>query len=313
MNVVIMSLAGPSLSWLRRHCPQQRMSFSSALRVAFYCMNAIEDLHCIGFIHRDIKASNFALGYYASECRRIRMLDFGFARCYLSNDKNGILHHRRPRKRAPFLGTDRYCSPNVHRRIEQGRRDDCWSWLFMLVELMYGKLPWRELTGRKILKCKEDSLTTLFKHGPIEMYQALDHIQDLRYESRPDYEFFRSLIIKICQTRGIVLSEPFDWEKGGCAYEAFCDSGEITTFTSREKSQEVAKSKSKISESPKAEAFEKPATPKNHIAPKEVVAELKEEDTQIDDSPRKKKEHEESIKEDKTQEDSVQDTTEKHK
>lgn len=40
MNVVIMSLAGPSLSWLRRHCPQQRMSFSTALRIAFYCMNA---------------------------------------------------------------------------------------------------------------------------------------------------------------------------------------------------------------------------------------------------------------------------------
>lgn len=51
----------------------------------FYIFQAIEDLHCIGFIHRDIKASNFALGYYASECRRIRMLDFGFARSYVKS------------------------------------------------------------------------------------------------------------------------------------------------------------------------------------------------------------------------------------
>uniref|UniRef100_A0A914Z3W6 Protein kinase domain-containing protein n=1 Tax=Panagrolaimus superbus TaxID=310955 RepID=A0A914Z3W6_9BILA len=84
INIVCMSLAGPSLSYLRRHSPQQRMTFSTGLRIAFHCLNAIEDLHCIGFLHRDIKASNFAIGYYASETRIIRILDFGFARSYVS-------------------------------------------------------------------------------------------------------------------------------------------------------------------------------------------------------------------------------------
>lgn len=44
---------------------------------------AIEDVHRIGFLHRDVKASNFAVGYYASEAREIRILDFGFARAYV--------------------------------------------------------------------------------------------------------------------------------------------------------------------------------------------------------------------------------------
>lgn len=38
-NIVCMSLAGPSLSYLRRHSPQQRMSYSTGLRIAFHCLN----------------------------------------------------------------------------------------------------------------------------------------------------------------------------------------------------------------------------------------------------------------------------------
>lgn len=116
------------------------------------------------------------------------------------------------------MGTDRYCSPNAHRRIEQGRRDDCWSWLFMLVELMYGKLPWRDCSSKNILEKKEKSLENLFKFGPVELYQALDHIADLKYESRPDYDFLRSVIIKICKLRGFLFNDPYDFEKGGVAH-----------------------------------------------------------------------------------------------
>lgn len=39
INVIVMSLTGPSISWLRRKCPQQRFTFSTALRLAFYCLN----------------------------------------------------------------------------------------------------------------------------------------------------------------------------------------------------------------------------------------------------------------------------------
>uniref|UniRef100_A0A7E4W429 Protein kinase domain-containing protein n=1 Tax=Panagrellus redivivus TaxID=6233 RepID=A0A7E4W429_PANRE len=221
VNVVCMSLAGPSLSWLRRRCPQQRMTFSSALRIAFHCLNAIEDLHCIGFIHRDIKASNFAVGYYSDEARDIRILDFGFARAYLSYRRDGTLGIRRPRARAPFLGTDRYCSPNVHKRNEQGRVDDCWSWLFMLVELMYGKLPWRDVSSKRILQAKEDALPTLFRHGPLEMYTAIDHLSALSYESRPDYDHLRGIISDICRKRGFKFRDPYDWEAGGVFAKAF--------------------------------------------------------------------------------------------
>ena len=40
INIVVMSLVGPSLSWLRRRCPQQRFSISTSLRIGYQCLNA---------------------------------------------------------------------------------------------------------------------------------------------------------------------------------------------------------------------------------------------------------------------------------
>lgn len=48
---------------------------------------------------------------------------------------DGVLY-RPARKRAPFMGTAKYCSINAHKRIEQGRSDDLWGWLYMLVEFI---------------------------------------------------------------------------------------------------------------------------------------------------------------------------------
>lgn len=52
---------------------------------------------------------------------------------------------REPRKTAPFRGTIRYCSLNVHRRDEQGRHDDLWSLLYMTAEMILGTLPWYKI------------------------------------------------------------------------------------------------------------------------------------------------------------------------
>ncbi|KAH7662584.1 Protein kinase domain containing protein, partial [Aphelenchoides avenae] len=152
-NAVVMSLVGRSVSWLRRQCPNQRFSLSTAVRVSLVCLNALEDLHSIGYIHRDVKASNFTIGLPPNQ-RKIHLLDFGFARSYLEWNQEGVLVHRRARTRAPFMGTDRYCSLNVHNRLEQSRRDDLFSFLFMIVELVEGRLPWRNCRTKHLVETK---------------------------------------------------------------------------------------------------------------------------------------------------------------
>ncbi|VDM94141.1 unnamed protein product [Onchocerca ochengi] len=81
-NIIVMSLVGRPLSWLRRQNPSQRFTLSTALRLGIQCLEAIEDLHSIGIIHRDVKGSNFAIGQ-GNLSRVVHMIDFGFARFYV--------------------------------------------------------------------------------------------------------------------------------------------------------------------------------------------------------------------------------------
>ncbi|KAK0424836.1 hypothetical protein QR680_008880 [Steinernema hermaphroditum] len=225
VNVVIMSLVGRSLSFMRRLCKNQRFSTSTAIRVAFQCLEAIQELHFIGYIHRDIKAGNFAIGIYPDDVRRIVLLDFGFARPYLKKGYDGEMRHRYPRSRAPFLGTDRYCSMNCADRKEQGRCDDLWSWMFMLVEFIEGKLPWKNCGGKaaELNREKRRALDTLLDRCPRQLYRIFDHIQTLKYADRPDYNMMFSTLREIWNLKRVSQEDPYDWEEGGRCHEQYLE------------------------------------------------------------------------------------------
>ena len=72
-------------------------------------------------------------------------------------EKNGVLMARRARGTAEFRGTVRYVAPAVHDRKEQGRRDDIWSLLYMLIELHCG-LPWQYDRDKKLIEAKKLSV-----------------------------------------------------------------------------------------------------------------------------------------------------------
>lgn len=138
-----MSLVGPNLTKVLRRCPRRRFSESTTVRLGIQCVRSIESLHRIGFIHRDIKPQNYAIGL--DEPRRtVFLLDFGLARQYV--DRNGNL--RPPRTVVGFRGTVRYASLNAHLRRDLGRHDDLWSLVYMLVELQRVRLPWRKLSEK---------------------------------------------------------------------------------------------------------------------------------------------------------------------
>ena len=69
-----------------------------------------------GFLHRDVKPSNFAVGRTPQTLRQIFMLDFGLARQYT----NAAGEVRPPRGAAGFRGTVRYASINAHKNKEMG-------------------------------------------------------------------------------------------------------------------------------------------------------------------------------------------------
>lgn len=66
------------------------------------CLEAIEDLHNVGFIHRDIKPANYACGLEEAK-RVVYMLDFGIARKF-TNDKDEL---KTPRELAKFKAREK--------------------------------------------------------------------------------------------------------------------------------------------------------------------------------------------------------------
>jgi len=75
-------------------------------------LNAIENVHNKGFIHRDVKPSNFLVGR-AKARNKVYITDFGLSKSHL--DKDGIPVIKR--SMAEFRGTVAYASLNAHKKI----------------------------------------------------------------------------------------------------------------------------------------------------------------------------------------------------
>ena len=105
-----------NLAELRRAQIRGSFSLSTTLRLGYQILKGIEAIHEVGFLHRDVKPSNFAVGRTPSTMRHIYMLDFGLARQY-TNAQGEV---RPPRGAAGFRGTVRYASMNAHKNKEMG-------------------------------------------------------------------------------------------------------------------------------------------------------------------------------------------------
>uniref|UniRef100_A0A8D2PDW1 non-specific serine/threonine protein kinase n=1 Tax=Zosterops lateralis melanops TaxID=1220523 RepID=A0A8D2PDW1_ZOSLA len=190
-NYVVMQLQGRNLADLRRSQSRGTFTISTTLRLGKQILESIESIHSVGFLHRDIKPSNFAMGRFPSTCRKCFMLDFGLARQFT----NSCGDVRPPRAVAGFRGTVRYASINAHRNREQvGSIKERYEHRLML------------------------------KHLPQEFNVFLDHISNLDYFTKPDYQLLMSVFDNSMKTFGVIESDPFDWEKSGT-------DGSLTTTT----------------------------------------------------------------------------------
>ncbi|KAK7141998.1 hypothetical protein R3I94_011635 [Phoxinus phoxinus] len=210
-NYVVMELQGRNLADLRRSMNRGTFTVSTTLRLCLQMLEAIESIHSVGFLHRDIKPSNFAMGRFPSTCRTCYMLDFGLARQFT----NSCQEVRPPRPVAGFRGTVRYASVNAHKNKEMGRHDDLWSLFYMLVEFLVGQLPWRKIKDKEQVGKLKDTYDhrLMLKHLPPDFSVFLDHISNLDYFTKPDYQLLRTVFENSMRTYNVVENDPYDWER----------------------------------------------------------------------------------------------------
>jgi len=134
LNCIEMELLGKNLGIFKKTF----LNFNSILAydILLQSITAIENLHNKGYIHRDIKPTNFVLGRNDEENLNknyslglpindinIYLIDFGLAKIHLDKENKPFP----PRANTDFRGTLTYASLNAHNKMDLSRRDDLWS------------------------------------------------------------------------------------------------------------------------------------------------------------------------------------------
>ncbi|KRX01464.1 Protein kinase-like domain [Pseudocohnilembus persalinus] len=150
-------------------------SLQTVLQIGIQCLERLECLHDIGYIHRDIKPDNLMIGNDQFSQNIIHLIDFGISKSYL--DKNG--NHVPFSKHKQFSGTKRYSSIAADAGQEQGRKDDLESLGYTIIELVSGKLPCQINLKQDAIKGDEQPLDIQienFKNTIVNKFDAQDFL-----------------------------------------------------------------------------------------------------------------------------------------
>eukprot|EP01088_Endostelium_zonatum_P021106 TRINITY_DN811_c0_g1_i1.p1 TRINITY_DN811_c0_g1~~TRINITY_DN811_c0_g1_i1.p1 ORF type:complete len:1306 (-),score=394.34 TRINITY_DN811_c0_g1_i1:182-4099(-) len=199
-NYMVMKLLSDNIATLRRKQPDGRFSTLTTARLGIQMLRGIEQVHDTGYLHRDIKASNYAMGLRGEERSNAYLIDFGLARRHIMANEVSP-----PRASSGFRGTARYASINSHDSKDLGRRDDLWSLFYALLEFHDGSLPWSRVRDKNEvgeMKKRLNSPSLLSPSHPPQFLRFMEHLQSLGYADRPNYFYLHDLLLSLYYNSG---------------------------------------------------------------------------------------------------------------
>uniref|UniRef100_A0A0K0FAG1 non-specific serine/threonine protein kinase n=1 Tax=Strongyloides venezuelensis TaxID=75913 RepID=A0A0K0FAG1_STRVS len=212
---MVVTLLGPNLYDICCYLPEEKYELPTWVRVMYQILDAIQCLHKIGYIHNDLKPGNFVIGNKYDTKRRnvVHLVDFGLASKYGSENNPVSLRYKSEKKGIEYIGTVTHCSPNAHLRIELGRRDDIWSWLFLSMDF-YKEMPWRNMsTEEEIEKCKLSlNIENYCQYLPVEYSVILENLKTLGIYDEPNYTLYFNQLELIMKTYKISWNDSYQWE-----------------------------------------------------------------------------------------------------
>ncbi|GMT09643.1 hypothetical protein PFISCL1PPCAC_940, partial [Pristionchus fissidentatus] len=184
---LILETIALSIADIRRLRIVDHFSLATVAHIARETLKALESLHKIGYLHRNLTPRNFYVGFPPRESK-IYLADFGLARKFQTDEK-------KCRLRVGFEGTVRYGSRAAHEEKEQGRKDDLESWFYAIIEI-YNKdtLIWRRipdkidvyrLKNQLMTKPNESRITKLL---PAPLSDIIMDIHLTSFGATPDYK-----------------------------------------------------------------------------------------------------------------------------
>lgn len=200
---LIVDTLGPSIGDIQK-LDSEAITTEFTYNFALQSLSIIEKLHECGYIHRDIKPTNFLLK--RDQKNPLNLIDFGISKPFI-NFENGEILEPVPSR---YKGTRKYASVNSHNGKDLGRCDDLFSWFYCIIEMKMGKLPWNDIRNYdEVKKMKQNQVSTVIKPYP-ELVKIYDYLIELKFKDKPDYDFLRSIITEKMEKDGF-NSESFNW------------------------------------------------------------------------------------------------------
>ena len=225
-NAMVEDLLGSSLMDLFNRCGH-RFSLKTVLMIGDQMFTRLEYVHSKNFLHRDVKPENIVMGakHDADKCY---LIDFGLSKQYIDPSTNRHIPNKTGKK---LTGTARYASIDTHRGLQQGRKDDLESLMYVLIGFLRGKLPWQglewSLMNRKKprryskvgAKKQAVSAQELCNGLPVQFCTLLTYCRSLKFDEKPNYNYCRKLLREAFDVQGYSFDYAYDWKVGRGAIE----------------------------------------------------------------------------------------------
>ncbi len=88
-NYLILERLGDNLATVRKHQMNGKFSMCTCVKLGIQIIDSLESIHNLGYIHRDVKPSNFCMGRTQANANKIFLIDFNVLRLYFKT-KNGL-------------------------------------------------------------------------------------------------------------------------------------------------------------------------------------------------------------------------------
>uniref|UniRef100_A0A914P754 Protein kinase domain-containing protein n=1 Tax=Panagrolaimus davidi TaxID=227884 RepID=A0A914P754_9BILA len=242
---LILGFLGPNIRDLKEKCGG-KLELSTVLRIGIQTLCGIKMVHDVGYVHRHLRPSSFMLGNpdIPERSRIIYVTDFQIARRFLKRAKNnmGIYREEREPGTVRMHGYIRYVSVSVHNGNEHRCRDDIWSWIYIMAELLEGKLPWQNV---KVDPTKVHALkmitpdsqlfaTTKSKDPKGYLPSIAEYIRTVHADSKPDYVGIYRRLKNASNMFGTKFTDPYDWESGEQRGDCFLSESDLQRYFSHE-------------------------------------------------------------------------------
>lgn len=232
-DCIIIDLLGPSLMQIKE--VTKTFSIPIVVELGIQMVNILEHIHKRGLVYRDIKPDNFLfpskcylpepemveipddhgmphIKYIYPSCEevfqkwnephpQIYIVDFGLT-TWWRNPANNQPYPEMKKNIKNKTGTARYASLNVHRGKTHSRRDDIEGMGYLLLDLVFGTLPWSGIQARnsragwdRMRQIKEDTFMSDLCAGlPQGLLQFIEYSRKIKFSEEPNYALLREFL-----------------------------------------------------------------------------------------------------------------------